>query len=109
MSTYQNVMNKFEFTLSMLQSNLDSIREQVPVTRPAWYVPATIARWLFGSSKQFVEDYEEVEKRYTPRDETEAITLLGKASTLGRILETTRREISIRFPADPLVMEATRQ
>lgn len=104
--SFQDVEKKYHTARECILSNISSINNPIYPSHAAWIDIPTMARWLYGSSKEFLEDYKRTSARLAPRQEEQNCLINLWENELCLLLGTAQEAIRRKYSQCPEIMEA---
>ena len=108
---FEDVQKKYLQAFDCINFEIEASLNEVAPNGITWYHHPTMVGWLFGSSQEFVKDYEALRKDFESSivmsdTDPRGIFIAKYSVDLARMLEGFRRKIENRFPNDKTIMEA---
>ncbi|HLC53244.1 MAG TPA: hypothetical protein VJK03_01755 [Candidatus Nanoarchaeia archaeon] len=104
MTTFEDVEHRYCQTVECLLHNHMLALDNSPPRYAQWYHHPTMIRWLYGSSMEFVADFNKISTALTKIDEYKR-PIFRKRKSLNTLLWLFKSEIGKKFTCDDEIMK----
>ena len=109
MIAFKDVEKKYGQALEYMALNEESaLNESNNPPHATWIHPPTLARWFYGSSQEFIRDYDGLSQKLISMTPEQSKQISSQLNSLVVGLEIFRIKLRDKFSQNFLLMEATK-